>query len=136
MSEPRTIYIPCAAGANTFADCQIRRCGDLFQLIGHPIMDFTPDGARLLAYWILEDLGDIPIRRPACSESGDAIVDEVMAMLRARSKLGQEKYGTTLMRDDLNLIDWMYHAVEESLDRTLYMIRAIKDLEKLYNDGK
>lgn len=57
-------------------------------------------------------------------------------MLLKRSKLGQEKYGTTLMRNDVHLIDWMRYAIEESLDRTLYMIRAVKDLELLYNDGK
>ena len=74
--------------------------------------------------------------RAPVSLSGDAIVDETIAMLLARSKLGQAKYGTTLMRNDLSLLDWMRHAIEESLDRTLYMIRALKDLEKLYDDGR
>ena len=40
------------------------------------------------------------------------------------------------MRNDLSLLDWMRHAIEESLDRTLYMLRALKDLEKLYDDGR
>jgi len=70
------------------------------------------------------------------SLSGDAIVDETIQMLLARSKLGQAKYGTTLMRNDLSLLDWMRHAIEESLDRTLYLLRALKDLEKLYDDGR
>lgn len=73
---------------------------------------------------------EIPIR------SGDAIVDETIALLLKRSQLGQEKYGTTLMRNDLDLRDWLYHAIEESLDRTLYMLRALKDLEQLYDDGR
>lgn len=68
--------------------------------------------------------------------SGDKIVDEAIKMLMDRSKLGQEKYGTTLMRNDLSLLDWLHHAIEESLDRTLYMMRAVKDLEKLYDDGR
>lgn len=70
------------------------------------------------------------------SWSGDAIVDETIQMLLARSRLGQAKYGTTLMRNDLSLLDWMRHAIEESLDRTLYLLRALKDLEKLYDDGR
>ena len=74
--------------------------------------------------------------RAPVSLSGDAIVDETIAMLLARSKLGQAKYGTTLMRNDLSLLDWMRHAIEESLDRTLYLLRALKDLEKLYDDGR
>ena len=106
-------------------------------------MGFSEEEAKRLAYHIL-DLLDNPYQefRPltapqeTANRSGDAIVDETIALLLARAKLGQEKYGTTLMRNDLTLLDWMRHAVEESLDRTLYMLRAIKDLEKLYDDGR
>ncbi len=115
MSEAHPIYIRCASDNNGFADCMVRRRGDLIQQIGHAQMDFAPENAN---------------------SSGDAIVDETIQMLLARSKLGQEKYGTALMRNDLSLLDWMRHAIEESLDRTLYMIRALKDLEKLYDDGR
>ncbi len=81
--------------------------------------------------------GDPPVSDGSpVSLSGDAIVDETIAMLLARSRLGQAKYGTTLMRTDLSLLDWMRHAIEESLDRTLYLLRALKDLEKLYDDGR
>lgn len=104
-------------------------------------MDFTESDAKRLAYAILDRVEDpyqavIPAAPSVPIESGDAVVDEMIVMLLARSKLGQDKYGTTLMRNDLNLIDWMQHAVEESLDRTLYMIRAIHDLKTLYDDGR
>lgn len=143
MSESIPLYIPCATGNNAFADFAIARHGDLIRFLGHAQMDLTADDAKRLADHIL-DLLDNPYQearkldRPPeeAASSGDAIVDETIAMLLARSKLGQEKYGTTLMRDDVSLLDWMRYAIEESLDRTLYMVRALKDLENLYNDGR
>jgi len=143
MSESRITYIPCASGHNVFTDCMVQQYGDLIRLYGHAQMDFTAADAKTMAYHIL-DMLDNPYReiRPLAAipegapSSGDTIVDEIIAMLLARSKLGQEKYGTTLMRNDVPLLDWMRYAVEESLDRTLYMLRAIKDLEKLYDDGR
>lgn len=143
MSEPRPTYVPCASGHNVFVDCLVQKHGDLIRLYGHPQMDFTATDAKDLAYHIL-DLLDDPYQAlrsralapKADSDSGDAIVDETIALLLARAKLGQEKYGKTLMRNDLNLIDWLRYAIEESLDRTLYLLRAMKDLEKLYDDGR
>jgi len=116
-------------------------CGDLFRIVGHAQMDFVREDALRLSDYILEHLGH---GRPepktaaitSATSSGDAIVDEAIALLYSRSKLGQEKYGATLMRNDLTLIDWMRYAIEESLDRMLYMIRALKDLNKLYDDGR
>lgn len=134
-------FIPCASGNNVFSDCLIGMCGDLFRIVGHAQMDFVREDALRLSDYILEHLGH---GRPepktaaitSATSSGDAIVDEAIALLYSRSKLGQEKYGATLMRNDLTLIDWMRYAIEESLDRMLYMIRALKDLNKLYDDGR
>ncbi len=136
-------FIRCASGAQVFSDCAVSRHGDLIRFLGHAQMDFTAEDAKRLAYHIL-DLLDNPYQAvrqlvaipEGANSSGDAIVDETISMLLARAKLGQAKYGTTLMRNDLMLLDWMRHAIEESLDRTLYMIRAMKDLEKLYDDGR
>lgn len=143
MSEPVQSYISCASGNNSFSDCLVRRHGDLIRLLGHAQMDFTAEDAKRLAYRILDLLDDhYQSARPLAAlpegvaTSGDAIVDETIAMILARSRLGQEKYGTTLMRDDLDLSDWMRHAIEESLDLTLYLVRAVKDLEKLLDDGR
>jgi hypothetical protein len=144
MSEQSTIYIPCASKSNAFTDCLVVKHGDLIRLVGHDQMDFMDSDAKRLAYAIL-DLLPASRREPVvpvvnetsgCAGSGDVIVDEIRAMLLDRSKKGQEKYGTTMMRNDLNLIDWMRHAIEESLDRVLYMQRAMKDLESLYDDGR
>jgi len=143
MSESAPTYIRCASGNKTFLDCEIARVGDLIRVLGYTPMEFTAEDAKHFAYTLL-DLLDNPYRAvtplaaipEGANLSGDAIVDETIAMLFSRSRLGQEKYGKTLMRDDLSLLDWMRHAIEEGLDRTLYMIRALKDLEKLYDDDR
>lgn len=58
----------------------------------------------------------------------DQVVEEVRDDLHQRSQLGIKKYGVTLDRDDLNLRDWLQHAYEETLDKALYLKRAINEL--------
>lgn len=58
----------------------------------------------------------------------DNIVIEVMNDLNERSKVGINKYGTTLERDDLNCTDWVQHAYEECLDMALYLKKLKKVL--------
>jgi hypothetical protein len=59
----------------------------------------------------------------------DPIVEKNVALLRARSAVGVAKYGTTLERDDLALIDWLRHALEEVLDQANYLQAAITRIE-------
>ena len=61
-----------------------------------------------------------------CETLKDAIVEEVRQDLHNRSQVGIKKYGVTLERDDLELKDWLQHAYEETLDKALYLKRAIK----------
>jgi len=58
----------------------------------------------------------------------DPIVLKVLAKYSERSQRGIEKYGQTLMRDDLNLIEWLNHLQEELMDATLYLERIQKDI--------
>jgi len=51
----------------------------------------------------------------------DPIVIKVLAKYYERSQLGIQKYGRTLNRDDLNIIDWLNHLQEELMDATLYI---------------
>ena len=60
----------------------------------------------------------------------DPILLKVLAKYYERSQRGIEKYGRTLDRDDLNLIDWLNHLQEELMDATLY-IEKLKQNEKL-----
>lgn len=60
--------------------------------------------------------------------SGDPVVEQVIAKFRYRSLRGQQKYGQKMSRTDLRLIDWLRHAEEELMDQLLYLRRAILDL--------
>ena len=56
-----------------------------------------------------------PIQAP------DSIVAAVVQKFLQRSELGQQKYGTTLDRQDLTTLDWIQHAQEELMDGILYL---------------
>ena len=43
----------------------------------------------------------------------DSIVQSILLKFTQRSELGQKKYGTTLDRTDLSVLDWINHAQEE-----------------------
>ncbi len=68
--------------------------------------------------------------------AGDKHVEAVRAKLLARSVLGRKKYGTTLERTDLELLDWLRHAQEEALDLAVYLERIAHDLARSINDGR
>jgi hypothetical protein len=46
--------------------------------------------------------------------------------------MGKEKYGCDLDRTDLNLLDYINHALEEHMDAILYLQKAKKILEEEY----
>jgi hypothetical protein len=56
-------------------------------------------------------------------ESGDKIVDAVIRKFLERSAVGQKKYGVTLERTDLKMLDWITHTQEELMDAILYLER-------------
>ena len=58
----------------------------------------------------------------------DKIVLQVMNDLNDRSRVGVEKYGVTLERDDLSLKDWLQHLLEELMDATLYLKRIQNEI--------
>jgi len=55
----------------------------------------------------------------------DKIVLDVINKYKERSKLGTEKYGTTLKDNDLNLKQWLVHLQEELMDATNYIQKII-----------
>ena len=59
----------------------------------------------------------------------DKIVKSVIKQFKERSEVGIKKYGTTLDRDDLNILEWLNHAQQELMDATLY----IEKLKQLLN---
>lgn len=47
-------------------------------------------------------------------------------MLRERDAVGMKKYGVSLDRTDLTLVDWLQHGAEEMLDGAGYMLCAMR----------
>lgn len=66
------------------------------------------------------------------NHTDDTIVNSVVEAFLMRSKIGTEKYGTTLDRDDLTPLEWLKHAQEEAMDFTLYL----EKLKKIFADLK
>jgi hypothetical protein len=61
-------------------------------------------------------------------DNKDTIVFKIAQMLRSRSETGIRKYGTTLDRTDLEVKQWIDHAIEESLDHALYLMKLKEEL--------
>jgi hypothetical protein len=59
----------------------------------------------------------------------DKIVEIIVNRFIQRSELGIKKYGTTLDKNNLPLIDWLQHSIEEKMDGILYMQRAIEEIK-------
>jgi len=61
----------------------------------------------------------------------DTIVESVINQYKQRSEVGIKKYGVTLDRTDLSLLDWVQHLQEELFDATLYLEKIKKELRDL-----
>ena len=48
--------------------------------------------------------------------------------IEARQKMGVEKYGMTVATNPAHLTEWLQHAYEESLDKAIYLKRAIAEI--------
>jgi hypothetical protein len=55
---------------------------------------------------------------------------EVCEDIARRQLLGLNKYGTTVSDNPLQLRAWLQHAYEETLDKAIYLKRAIQELDK------
>lgn len=60
----------------------------------------------------------------------DANVEDVRAMLLQRSEVGLRKYGVTTEGANLTLRQWLQHALEEALDKAVYLRAAIRKLDE------
>lgn len=72
-------------------------------------------------------------KREAERDNADPIVRQVKDTFDERSKIGVAKYGTTLERGDLSLLDWLNHLQEELMDATLYIQKLKNDLDQHEN---
>jgi hypothetical protein len=58
----------------------------------------------------------------------DSIVKEIIEKFEYRATKGKEKYGVDLDRTDLDLEDYLQHALEEHMDAILYLNKALRIL--------
>ena len=63
-------------------------------------------------------------------DNRDSVVFKIAQLLRSRSETSIRKYGTTLDRTDLEVKQWIDHAIEESLDHALYLMKLKDELNK------
>ena len=61
----------------------------------------------------------------------DKIVHQLIIKYLERSYQGQQKYGTTLDRNDLLMRDWMQHLQEELMDASLYLEKLMTVIDRL-----
>ena len=53
--------------------------------------------------------------------------EKVIEKIMGRAKVGETKYGTTMERKDLSIVEWMVHLQEELMDAAVYLERLIAD---------
>ena len=59
----------------------------------------------------------------------DFIVESVIDQFKDRSNVGIKKYGVTLDRDDLTMLEWLNHLQQELMDATLYIEKLKSKLD-------
>lgn len=57
------------------------------------------------------------------------IEESVITKIRERADIGKNKYGVTMERDDLNIIQWLTHLQEELMDAAVYLEKVIQSDE-------
>ena len=57
------------------------------------------------------------------------MVNDVVRSIRQRAREGKQKYGVTLDREDLSLLDWLRHLREELQDAALYARKLEREHE-------
>ena len=53
------------------------------------------------------------------------IEDEVCKKIQDRAIIGKAKYGVTMEREDLTLVEWLKHLQEELMDAVVYVERVL-----------
>tara|TARA_R100000700_G_scaffold41068_2_gene59458 strand:+ start:10432 stop:10668 length:237 start_codon:yes stop_codon:yes gene_type:complete len=53
--------------------------------------------------------------------------EKVIEKIMERAKVGEGKYGVTMERKDLSIVEWLVHLQEELMDAAVYVERLIAD---------
>ena len=62
--------------------------------------------------------------------------ERVIEKIRNRAEIGLKKYGPTMARKDLSILEWLQHLQEELLDGAVYIERLQDDNGQLGNLDK
>ena len=60
----------------------------------------------------------------------------VVADIKRRQEMGINKYKTTVANNPLSLYQWLDHAYQETLDKAIYLKRAMQEIERTQEDWK
>jgi hypothetical protein len=60
-----------------------------------------------------------------------SIEDRVCEKIQGRAEVGKAKYGVTMEREDLGILEWLKHLQEELMDAAVYVERLMNDVEEL-----
>jgi hypothetical protein len=55
---------------------------------------------------------------------------DVCVDISSRQQVGIKKYNSTVRDNNLSLKQWLQHAYEETLDKAIYLKRAIEQIDK------
>lgn len=60
----------------------------------------------------------------------DLVVQAVINKFASRAKMGKEKYGVTMDRNDLEFWEWLNHFQEELMDGIVYAEKLKQQIKK------
>jgi len=63
------------------------------------------------------------------------IEEQVIQQIRDRAARGEKKYGATLERNDLSIVEWLQHLQEELMDATGYIEKLKEEYAKINSQG-
>jgi hypothetical protein len=87
----------------------------------------------LLAVGEIVQLNPETCRNPMFAVSGTEL--DVCRDIESRQQMGIRKYGMTVATNPAHLREWLQHAYQESLDKAIYLKRAIAELDSANAKG-
>ena len=64
----------------------------------------------------------------------DTVVNSIIQQFAERSRVGLAKYGTTLDREDLDILDWIEHSKQEAMDFVLYLEKLKRVIQEMVSE--
>lgn len=91
--------------------------------------NFRPDGKHTIEK-NLDIIMIIPHEPKETRHTADPIVNQVIETYKRRSVVGMKVYGQSMYNNPEGLRHWLQNALEEAMDFTLYLQRAIEEIDR------